>query len=97
MILGPVDGNYFNQNAIKEILPKHKIVAVVGLSRDAGKESRRVSSYLKQHGFRIISLNPFADEVLGEKVAESFSMFHLKSRKQWRLLTFFDLQKMFRP
>ena len=81
MILEPVDGKYLNQNAMKEILTEHKIVAVVGLSRDAGKDSRRVSSYLKQHGFRIISVNPSADEVLGEKATGAFSMFYLKSRK----------------
>ena len=56
-----------NQNAIKEILTKHKIVAVVGLSKDTGKDSRRVSSYLKQHDFRVMSVNPFADKVLGEQ------------------------------
>ena len=86
-----------NQNAIKEILTKHKIVAVVGLSKDTGKDSRRVSSYLKQHDFRVMSVNPFADKVLGEKATGAFSMFHLNSRKQWRLLTFFDLRKMFHP
>ncbi len=60
-----------NQNEIREILTKHKTVAVVGLSRDPGKDSHGVSAYLKQHGFRIIPLNPFADEVLGEKSYKS--------------------------
>jgi predicted CoA-binding protein len=67
MNLKPVDRKHLNQNAIKEILTKLKIVAVVGLSRDAGKDSHRVGFYLKQHGFRIIPVNPFADEVLGEQ------------------------------
>jgi len=44
---------------------------VVGLSRDSGKDSHRVSAYLKQHGFHIIPVNPFADEVLGEKSYKS--------------------------
>lgn len=56
-----------NQNEIREILTKNKTVAVVGLSRDLGKDSHKVSAYLKQHGFHIIPVNPFADEVLGEK------------------------------
>jgi predicted CoA-binding protein len=56
-----------SQNEIREILKKYKTVAVVGLSRELGKDSHRVSAYLKQHGFRIIPVNPFADEVLGEK------------------------------
>lgn len=46
-------------------------MVVVGLSRDLGKDSHRVSAYLKQHGFHIIPVNPFADEVLGEKSYKS--------------------------
>ena len=60
-----------SQNEIKEILSKYKTVAVVGLSREAGKDSHRVSAYLKQHGFHIIPVNPYADEVLGEKSYKS--------------------------
>jgi predicted CoA-binding protein len=55
-----------SQSQIKEIL-KYKVIAVVGLSKEPGKDSHRVSAYLKQHGYRIIPVNPFADEVLGEK------------------------------
>jgi predicted CoA-binding protein len=60
-----------SQNEIREILKKYKTVAVVGLSRELGKDSHRVSAYLKQHGFHIIPVNPFADEVLGEKSYKS--------------------------
>ena len=60
-----------SQNEIKEILTKYKIVAVVGLSRDLDKASHRVSAYLKNHGFHIIPVNPFADEILGEKSYKS--------------------------
>lgn len=60
-----------NRNRIKEILTKYKTVAVVGLSRESDKDSHRVSAYLKKYGFRIIPVNPFADEVLGEKSYKS--------------------------
>lgn len=60
-----------SQNEIRDILTKYKTVAVVGLSRELGKDSHRVSAYLKNHGFRIIPVNPFADEVLGEKSYKS--------------------------
>jgi len=43
----------------------------VGLSREPDKDSYRVSAYLKEHGFRIIPVNPFADEVLGERSYKS--------------------------
>jgi len=56
-----------SQDMIKEILGKYKVVAVVGLSKEPGKDSHRVSAYLSRHGYRIIPVNPFADEVLGEK------------------------------
>jgi hypothetical protein len=56
---------------IKEILQKYRVIAVVGLSKEPGKDSHRVSAYLKQHGYHIIPVNPFADEVLGEKTYHS--------------------------
>lgn len=49
----------------------YKTVAVVGVSRDPTKDSYRVMEYLKKHGFHIIPVNPFADEVLGEKSYKS--------------------------
>ncbi len=59
------------QNQIKDILKKYKVIAVVGLSKEPEKDSYRVSAYLKQHGYRIVPVNPFADEVLGEKSYKS--------------------------
>ena len=55
-----------SQEPIKEIL-KYTVIAVVGLSKEPQKDSYRVSDYLKQHGYRIIPINPFAEEILGEK------------------------------
>jgi predicted CoA-binding protein len=60
-----------SQNEIREILTKYKAVAVVGLSREPDKDSYRVGAYLKGHGFCIIPVNPFADEILGEKSYKS--------------------------
>ena len=59
------------QNQITDILEKYKVIAVVGLSKEPEKDSHRVSAYLKQHGYLIIPVNPFADEVLGEKSYKS--------------------------
>jgi predicted CoA-binding protein len=66
-----LEKRHLSQNEIREILTKYKTVAVVGLSREPYKDSHRVSAYLKQHGFHIIPVNPFADEVLGEKSYKS--------------------------
>jgi predicted CoA-binding protein len=53
-----------------EIL-KHKIIAIVGLSIDPEKDSHKVGAYLKRHGYHIMPINPFADEVLGKKSYKS--------------------------
>ena len=41
-------------------------IAVVGLSTDPAKPSNEVASYLKANGYRIVPVNPTADEILGE-------------------------------
>ena len=51
----------------EDILSKYKTVAVVGLSSNPERASHRVASYLKEHGYRIIPVNPRETEVLGEK------------------------------
>jgi len=66
-----LEGESLNREDLKEILTKYKTVAIVGLSRDPSKDSYRVADYLKKHGFRIVPINPFADEVLGEKSYKS--------------------------
>lgn len=43
------------------------------MSREPTKDSYRVAEYLKKHAFRIISVNPFAEEILGEKSYKSLS------------------------
>jgi len=60
-----------SQDQIREILLKAKTIAIVGLSKKPEKDSCRVSAYLQQHGYRIIPVNPFVDEVLGEKSYKS--------------------------
>ncbi|OYR38455.1 CoA-binding protein [Halorubrum sp. Hd13] len=41
-------------------------IAVVGCSTTTGKAAHDVPAYLQRHGYRIVPVNPFADEVLGE-------------------------------
>ena len=60
-----------SENQIKDILEKTRTIAVVGLSKDPEKMSHIVSAYMQQHGYRIIPVNPFVDEVLGEKSYKS--------------------------
>ena len=78
-----------SQNEIEDILRKYRTVAVVGLSREPDKDSYRVSAYLKEHGFRIIPVNPFADKVLGEKSYKSLTDIPAKLQKNIDIVDIF--------
>lgn len=44
-----------------------KTIAVVGLSPNPARPSYQVARYLQSVGFKIIPVNPTAEEILGEK------------------------------
>ena len=52
---------------LETILAEAKTVAVVGLSQNSERESNSVALYLQEQGYRIIPVNPKAEEILGEK------------------------------
>lgn len=51
----------------QEILGYARTVAVVGASENPGKSAHRIPVALAEAGFRIIPVNPTADEVFGEQ------------------------------
>jgi predicted CoA-binding protein len=51
-----------------QILEGSTAIAVVGASRDPGKSAHSVPLQMQLHGWQIIPVNPFADELYGEKV-----------------------------
>jgi len=51
----------------------HETVAVVGCSTTPGKAAHDIPQYLQHHGYRVIPVNPFADEILGERAYDSLS------------------------
>jgi predicted CoA-binding protein len=55
----------------KEILDNYKTIAVIGCSTNPEKPAQYVPKYLTDQGYKIIPVNPFADEILGEKVYKS--------------------------
>ncbi|EJI8621328.1 CoA-binding protein [Listeria monocytogenes] len=65
------------QNPTKEeiqyILKKAKVIAVVGLSDKPDRTSYRVSQIMQQAGYKIIPVNPNADEILGEKTVKNLT------------------------
>ncbi len=52
---------------IAELLRTSRTIAVVGLSSKRYRPSYGVAEYMKNAGYRIIPVNPFEQEVLGEK------------------------------
>lgn len=52
---------------LKNILGNARSIAVVGLSSSPGKASYRVAAYLKHAGYRVIPVNPYSEEILGER------------------------------
>jgi predicted CoA-binding protein len=49
----------------QEILADAKVIAVVGASREPWKPAHSVPLQMLRHGWRIIPVNPFADEIFG--------------------------------
>ena len=80
-----------DRDDLREILTRYKTVAVVGLSRDPSKDSYRVAEYLKGHGFHIVPINPFADEVLGEKCYKSLLEMSAEVQKSLEIVDIFRL------
>jgi predicted CoA-binding protein len=52
---------------VNRVLDTARTIAVVGLSTDRQKASFFVAGYLQDEGYRIVPVNPRADEILGEK------------------------------
>jgi len=59
------------ERAIKNILENYRTVAIVGLSKDPSKDSFEVGQFLQSKGYKIIPVNPSADQILGEKSYKS--------------------------
>ena len=51
---------------VTEILKCAKTVAVVGISHKEERDSHKVAEYLKEHGYKMIPVNPKYKEVLSE-------------------------------
>ena len=48
-------------------------VAVIGCSTTPGKAAHDVPAYLQRQGYRVVPVNPFADEILGEEAFDSLA------------------------
>ncbi len=55
------------KDAIRHILEASRTIAVVGLSSRPARAGYYVPAYLQKFGYRIIPVNPYLKEALGEK------------------------------
>ena len=62
-----------SEKEMKDILLSAKTVAAVGLSSNPAKESFGIVQYLKDQGYKIIPVNPSANEIMGEKAYPDLS------------------------
>ena len=59
------------ERELRSLLGEAEVVAVVGISSKPWRPSHEVASYLQQHGYRIVPVNPNEREVLGEQAYAS--------------------------
>ena len=52
---------------VRAILEGMRTWAVVGCSPDPGRDSHRIAALLQRSGYRVIPVNPAAEEILGER------------------------------
>jgi predicted CoA-binding protein len=71
----------------QQILADASVIAVVGASRDPSKPAHTVPRQMIKHGWRIIPVNPFVDEVFGVKAYKTLADIDEP----------FDLVDIFRP
>jgi hypothetical protein len=59
-------------DGLRELLDLRR-VAVVGCSSTPGKAAHDVPAYLREHGYDIHPVNPYADEIFGVEPADSLA------------------------
>jgi predicted CoA-binding protein len=58
---------------VEQILTGYDTITVVGASNSPGKAAHYVPEHMQEHGWRIVPVNPAADEILGERVYRSLA------------------------
>ena len=60
-------------NGLRRVLSSVRSIAMVGLSANWYRPSFFAAKYLKDHGYRVIPVNPAYEEVLGERCYKSLA------------------------
>jgi uncharacterized protein len=62
-----------SDDLVEHLLRSYGTITVVGASNAASKAAHSVPAHMQQHGWRIIPVNPRAEEILGEPVYRSLA------------------------
>jgi uncharacterized protein len=60
-----------NDDELREMYATVRTIAVVGASTDETKSANTVPAYLQAQGYRVVPVNPQADEIIGEPAVAS--------------------------
>ena len=61
-----------DDDELREILDA-ETVAVVGCSSTPGKDAHEIPNYLREQGYGVIPVNPYADEILDRRAYDSLA------------------------
>ncbi|UIO99168.1 CoA-binding protein [Halobaculum sp. CBA1158] len=61
-----------DDDGLRELLSMDP-VAVVGCSSTPGKAAHDIPEYLQEHGYEVIPVNPYADEILGREAYDALA------------------------
>lgn len=62
-----------DENEVLRDIFDHETIAVIGCSSTPRKAAHEVPAYLQRHGYEIVPVNPFADEILGRESYDSIA------------------------
>ncbi|MFC7155357.1 CoA-binding protein [Halomarina halobia] len=57
---------------LRDVLGQETI-AVVGCSATPGKDAHEIPEYLREHGYEVVPVNPYADEIFGREPYDSLT------------------------
>ena len=60
-------------NNVQKILKDAKNIVIIGASNNESKAAHRVPKYLIDEGYNVIPVNPFSENVLGQKTYKSIA------------------------
>lgn len=58
---------------LRDILESTETIAVVGCSTSPGKAAHDIPQYMLDHGFDVVPVNPFADDIFGRETYDELA------------------------